>query len=414
MATEKFTFTTLTGSETAGWQSINTLISSIDAQLYAKGAGIADGGTVVGQLLRWNGTTWVPGTVSASSIDNNSVELGTKTTGDYVASVAAAGSGEVVVTGSGESAAVTVRLADNTALRGAATVATPPTYTAASTGTVGLIADARYVTDALSYATTGGVTLSGDVTGATNANSIADGAVTSAKILDGTIVAGDISSTYPGHQVVTTTERNALTGVVTGTMIYNSTVNQLQVWSGAVWLQVSTSVPGLVKMFPTSVSGSPAVSLVDGTIVFDGATPVIAPDFVQVDGVFDPAYSSYVLNIESINAMPNAWLFQFTAGGVATTSGYSSRRDGVGTGVTTYVPFIASGAAYGGAQTWTLYNMNRLSRRSFIQVGNESAISDFQRVGGTIPGTTVFDGFKISCATAGAEAKMRISVYAYN
>jgi hypothetical protein len=134
--------------------------------------------------LTWSGTSWVAGTVGASGIDNNAVALGTKTTGDYVASVAAAGSGEVVVTGSGESAAVTVRLADNTALRGAATVATPPTYTAASTGTVGRIPDARYVTDALSYATSGGVTLSGDVTGATNANSIGTGAVTNTKIDD--------------------------------------------------------------------------------------------------------------------------------------------------------------------------------------------------------------------------------------
>ena len=181
MATTNFTFTTFTGSETAGWNSINTVINSIDAQLYAKASGIASGGSS-GQVLTWSGTSWVAGTVGASGIDNNAVALGTKTTGDYVASVAAAGSGEVVVAGSGESAAVTVRLADNTALRGAATVATPPTYTAASTGTVGLIADARYVTDALSYATSGGVTLAGDVTGATNANSIGTGAVTEAKI----------------------------------------------------------------------------------------------------------------------------------------------------------------------------------------------------------------------------------------
>jgi hypothetical protein len=73
-------------------------------------------------------------------------------------------------------------LADNTALRGAATVGAPPTYSNGATGTVGRIADARYVTDALSYATTGGVTLSGDVTGATNANSIGTGAVTYPKL----------------------------------------------------------------------------------------------------------------------------------------------------------------------------------------------------------------------------------------
>jgi hypothetical protein len=181
MATTNFTFTTFTGSETAGWNSINTIINSIDAQLYAKASGIASGGSS-GQVLTWSGTSWVAGTVGASGIDNNAVALGTKTTGDYVASVAAAGSGEVVVTGSGESAAATVRLADNTALRGAATVATPPTYSNGATGTVGRIADARYVTDALAYATAGNITLTGDVTLSSGVATIQPTVVTEGKI----------------------------------------------------------------------------------------------------------------------------------------------------------------------------------------------------------------------------------------
>lgn len=191
MATQNFTFTTLTGSETAGWQSINTLITSIDTQLYSKASGIATGGTVVGQLLRWNGTSWVAGTVGASGIDNNAVELGTKTTGNYVASVAGQ-AGEVDVTGSGsESAAVSVRLADNTALRGAATVASAPDFDPAYTAD-NKVVDTDFVLDALSYATTGGVTLSGDVTGATNANTISNNAVTNAKLADNAVNTAEI------------------------------------------------------------------------------------------------------------------------------------------------------------------------------------------------------------------------------
>ncbi len=198
MATANFTFTTLTGTETAGWNSINSLITNIDTQLNTSNRLIYMSGwsAVAGQTIKWDAANsrWVPGTLDAAAFANNSVELGTKTTGDYVASITAAGTNEVSVTGTGEGAAATVRLANNTALRGAATVETPPTYSGGSTGTVGRVPDAKYVTDALAYATSGNVTLGGDVTGNASANTIANGAVTSAKILDGTIVNADINA----------------------------------------------------------------------------------------------------------------------------------------------------------------------------------------------------------------------------
>lgn len=198
MATANFTFTTLTGTETAGWNSINSLITSIDTQLNTSNRLIYMSGwsAVAGQTIKWDAANsrWVPGTLDAAAFANNSVELGTKTTGDYVASIAAAGTNEVSVTGSGEGAAATVRLANNTALRGQATVETPPTYSGGSTGTVGRIADAKYVTDALAYATAGNITLTGDVTVTGGAATISNGAVTSAKILDGTITGDDIAS----------------------------------------------------------------------------------------------------------------------------------------------------------------------------------------------------------------------------
>lgn len=188
MATANFTFTTLTGTETAGWNSINSLITSIDTQLNTSNRLIYMSGwsAVAGQTIKWDAANsrWVPGTLDGAAFANNSVELGTKTTGNYVASIVAAGTNEVSVTGTGEGAAATVRLANNTALRGAATVETPPTYSGGSTGTVGRVPDAKYVTDALAYATSGNVTLGGDVTGNASANTIANNAVTDAKLRD--------------------------------------------------------------------------------------------------------------------------------------------------------------------------------------------------------------------------------------
>lgn len=38
-----------------------------------------------------------------------------------------------------------------------------------------------------------------------------------------------------GHRILTTTAKNALTGVTTGTMVYDSTLNRMQVWNGSAW-----------------------------------------------------------------------------------------------------------------------------------------------------------------------------------
>lgn len=196
MATTNFTFTTLTGTETAGWNSINALINNIDSQLNTSNRLVymAGGTPTSGYTITWDSVNsrWAAGQVGSAAIANNAVELGTKTTGNYVATVAGQAD-EVSVSGSGsESASVSVRLADNTALRGAATVATPPTYTNGSTGTQYRIPDAKYVTDALSYATSGGVTLAGDVAGATNANTISNNAISQAKMADNSVGTAEI------------------------------------------------------------------------------------------------------------------------------------------------------------------------------------------------------------------------------
>lgn len=251
MATANFTFTTLTGSETAGWQSINALITSIDTQLYSKASGIAAGGTIVGQLLRWNGTSWVAGTVSASSIDNNAVELGTKTTGNYVATLAGQ-AGETDVSGSGsESAAVSVRLANNTALRGAATVESAPDFDPGYTAD-NKVVDTDFVLDALSYATTGGVTLSGDVTGATNANTISNGAVTEAKIASNAVTNAKLAD-----NAVNTSE------IANGAVTYAKLDNSVKAYSVSTGASVGSYYTSNGSFAPDSVStGAATVYLV--------------------------------------------------------------------------------------------------------------------------------------------------------
>jgi len=77
LATANFTFTTLTGTETAGWNSINTLLTSIDTQLNTSNRLIYMSGwsAVAGQTIKWDAANsrWVPGTLDAAALANNSV-----------------------------------------------------------------------------------------------------------------------------------------------------------------------------------------------------------------------------------------------------------------------------------------------------------------------------------------------------
>ena len=309
MATGNFNFTTLTGTETAGWNSINTLLTSIDSQLNLSNRLVYMGGATPtsGYTIIWDGSNsrWAAGQVGSAAIANNAVELGTKTTGDYVASIVATGSGEVVVTGSGEGAAATVRLADNTALRGAATVATPPTYSNGATGTVGRVADARYVTDALAYATAGNVTLTGDVTVASGVATITPNAVTSAKILDNTIVLGDLATALQAFLVPTGTI-SAYAGATapTGYLLCDGSAVSRSTYS-ALWTALGTTSSPYGQGDGSSTFNTP--NLKGRTIIGVGVGSEITGVLGTVQGVKEVTLTSAQSGVPAHTHPINAW-----------------------------------------------------------------------------------------------------------
>ena len=106
--------------------------------------------------------------ITANAVGNDSVELGTKTTGNYVATVADAGAGDIVVSGSGsETASVTLDLADE--------------ISSNTSGTAALA-------DAMSSAVT--VTLSGDVAGTATFTNAGDTASITATIQADSVALG--------------------------------------------------------------------------------------------------------------------------------------------------------------------------------------------------------------------------------
>lgn len=66
----------------------------------------------------------------------------------------------------------------------------------------------------------------------------------------------NVTALAPGHQVLTTTQKNALTGVTTGTMVYDSTLGQSQVYTGTAWVNtpVAATVPSVQVARSTNYS----------------------------------------------------------------------------------------------------------------------------------------------------------------
>jgi len=111
-----------------------------------------------------------------------------------------------------------------------------------------------------------------------------------------------------GHRILTTAQRDALTGVTAGTMIYNSTLGQSQSYDGSNWVGVSGLVPVIATGYTT-----PRISIPAGSTVVD------------IDGAFTSAYDNYRIVLENFQqsaAFAFQWQFR-TASGPVTAGNYS-------------------------------------------------------------------------------------------
>jgi microcystin-dependent protein len=238
--TTTFNFTTLNGSDPAGHNSINTLINSIDTRLQALSTGLATASTSpgtlsTGQVLRWDGTSFAGAFVDATSLAINAVTtdkinalavttakiadvsvttgkvaddaitLGTKTNGNYIATITGTAS-QITVSGSGvESGAATLSIPSSPVLPGAPTIETANGAWGLQTTNTSRAATIKYVNDAAGAITAGtSFTVGGDISGTTGnatiipdaitTNKILNGAVTSDKILNNTITLNDLAA----------------------------------------------------------------------------------------------------------------------------------------------------------------------------------------------------------------------------
>lgn len=223
-----------------------------------------------GDFLKYNGSSWI----------NDSIDLGTDTNGNYVASLVA-GTGISLANNTGEGATPTISLTNasltigttsialgssNTSLSGISSF----TFSGSSSGTVQLLANATAGTGTVITlpATTGTIITTGD-----------NGTVTSTMISDGTIVNADInaSAAIAHSKLANATSGQVLLGTTTTGVVTATTISGDIAITGA---GVATIQPDSVAL-GTDTTGSYVASLVAGTGISlanntgEGATPTI-------------------------------------------------------------------------------------------------------------------------------------------
>jgi microcystin-dependent protein len=178
-----YNFDRLNGSDPAGHTSINSVIDSIDATFTQISTGLVNavtGAVTTGQVLRWDGSTFAKSFVDATSlaassvieskidtsavttnkiadlnvttgkIANDAVTLGTKTSGDYVATITGT-AGQIASSAatSGEGTNHTLSIVSDATIPGRPVVGTA-TGTYPFVGSARTISDVGYVNDAVS------------------------------------------------------------------------------------------------------------------------------------------------------------------------------------------------------------------------------------------------------------------------
>lgn len=238
-----------------------------------------------------------------------------------------------------------------------------------------------------------------------------------------------ISSNATGLRPGVCTSTTRPTTPYTGQIIYETDTGYLRVWDGSAWDYLSAkqdtaqalpveTYTGLVKVIPTSVSGTGVTLGATGTVSFSGATTV------QINGCFTSQYDSYRVSFTStaFSGNPNLY-FQLSSGGTPTAtnyfwSTYNTSNTGA-TGVsnassgTTVNPAFCSSALPQGFQIVELNGPQATRNTTYTLTDNHNdTVGQIIRTGGGIhTDATSHDGirFTVSTGTMGGT----IVVYGY-
>jgi hypothetical protein len=224
------------------------------------------------------------------------------------------------------------------------------------------------------------------------------------------------SAFQPGR--LTTTERNALTGLVGGEIIYNTTVSSLQEYSGGVWSNISSggTVTSVDMSVPTglSISGNPITS--SGTLALTYTAGYAIPTTSSQTN-WDTAYTNRITSLTTTGSSGSATLIANTLniptytlaglGGISLTS-LSSTATGLTYSNTTGVFSLTSGYVIPTTTEETNWNTAYTNRITSLTttgtsgaatlIGNTLNIPNYAITSGTVTSVdmTVPTGLSIS------------------
>jgi hypothetical protein len=123
-----------------------------------------------------------------------------------------------------------------------------------------------------------------------------------------------------GHRILTTVQRDALTGVTAGTMIYNSTLSQVQVYTGSTWVNtLDVTKPSPYQSIQRLAYQTSTSSYTTATTVPASAANVFATSLAfTADGTSSYLFEMYSPRV-STSALTNDFISMvlFDVGGAA-------------------------------------------------------------------------------------------------
>lgn len=334
--------------------SIPGNIATTAGQFTGSGAGLTS--IPAGQLT---------GTVGASNIGNDSVALGTKTTGDYVATVAAS-TGVTVTGGTGEGSTATISIG-----QAVATTSSPQFAAVTATGTVS--ASAVSVTNGVGAASatitgttaTSVLTVDGieiDTTGATSNQVLAYNGTKFAPSSPGAAAAGSLTGTTLASNVVS----SSLTSV--GTLGSLAVTGDLTVDTNVLKVDTTNNRVGINVTSPTS-----NLDIVGNMVIREASTQ----DGIQLAGRAGGTGSATVKLIPDVLTLNRTFTLPNVSGTAITTGNLT---DITATGTVTSGTWSGSFGSVSGANLTTL-NASNLSSGTVASARVSGSYTSITRVG---------------------------------
>ena len=326
------------------------------------------------------------GTVPSGNIGNDSVALGTKTTGDYVATVAAS-TGVTVSGGTGEGSTATIAIG-----QAVATTSSPQFVGVTATGTVS--ANAVSVTNGVGAASatitgttaTSVLTVDGieiDTTGASANQVLTYNGTKFAPSAPGAAAAGSLTGTTLASNVVSSslTSVGTLSSLaVTGDLTVDTNVLRVDTTNNRVGINVTSPTSNLDvvgNMVIREASTQDGIQLAGRAGGTGSATVKLIPDVLTLNRTLTLPNESGTVALTSL--VPAGCIMQYAQSSAPT--GWLL-CDGSAVSRTTYTNlFTIIGTLYGSGDGSTTFNLPNLKGR--VPVGRDAAQTEFDTLGET-------------------------------